>query len=49
MSKTMRTFGELIENVEVFAAGLKPPAVRPEIEVPDVFKDAKSERIRVNY
>jgi hypothetical protein len=49
MSETVRAFRELVENVEVFAARLEAPAVRPEIQVPDVFKNAESERICVNY
>ena len=49
MSETVRAFRELVENVEVFAARLEAPAVRPEIQVPDVFEDAETERIRVNY
>jgi hypothetical protein len=49
MSETVRAFRELVENVEVFAARLEAPAVRPEIQVADVFKDAESKRICVNY
>ena len=49
MSETVRAFRELDENVEVFAARLESPAVRPEIQVPDVFEDAESKSIRVNY
>ena len=45
----MGTLGELIEEVEFLAAGLGAPAVRPDVQMADVFEDAKAKGVCVDH
>ena len=49
MRQTMGTLGNLVEDVEVLAAGLSSTAVGPEVQMADIFEDAKAEGVSVNH